>query len=237
MEDEDIQRLPGFMKRMQWFLDNRRDLANLTTCMVKQESELGHRRRLLAVPSRRRLVRALRHLLDENEFLSPYGIRSLSKIHEKTPSGCRIGKDLLEVQYVPGESDSDVFGGNSNWRGPVWFPVNYLLIEALERYHYYYGDTLRVECPTGSGKWMDLAQVARELAGRMAAIYLPGPDGRSPWYGEAGEFAQNPFWNNLLLFYEYFHSETGQGLGASHQTGWTALIARLIKDLGKARNR
>jgi hypothetical protein len=233
IEDEDIQRLPGFMKRMQWFLDNRRDLVNLTTCMAKQESELGHRRRLLSVPSRERLVRALRHLLDENEFLSAYGIRSLSKIHGKNPSGCLLGKDRLEVRYVPGESDSDAFGGNSNWRGPVWFPVNYLLVEALERYHHFYGDTLRVECPTGSGKWMNLGQVAGELARRMAGIYLPGPDGRSPWYGEAGEFAQNPFWNNLLLFYEYFHGETGQGLGASHQTGWTALIARLIKGPGK----
>jgi hypothetical protein len=223
------------MKRMQWFLDNRRDLANLTTCMAQQESELGHRRRLLAVPSRERLVRALKYLLDENEFLSAYGIRSLSKIHEKNPSGCRLGRDILEVRYVPGESDSDAFGGNSNWRGPIWFPVNYLLIEALERYHHYYGDTLMVECPTGSGKWMNLGQVAAELAARMAGIYLPGADGRSPWYGEAEEFAEDPFWKDLLLFYEYFHGETGKGLGASHQTGWTALMAKLIKDLHRAR--
>lgn len=233
IEDDVIQSLPGFMRRMQWFLDNRKDLTNISTCMAKQEAQLGHRRRLLAVPSRERLVRALKYLLDQNEFLSDYGIRSLSRVHQKDPFGCRVGGDLLQVKYIPGESDSYAFGGNSNWRGPVWFPLNYLFVEALERYHHFYGDTLRVECPTGSGQWMNLSQVANELSRRLTSLYLPGPDGRSPWCGDTAEFSENPFWKDLLLFYEYFHGESGMGLGASHQTGWTALITRLIKDRRK----
>ena len=234
IEAEAIENLTGFKKRMQWFLDNRRDLSTLSACMAKQEAELGHRRRLLAVPSRERLARALRYLLDENEFLSDHGIRSLSKVHARNPFGCRVGADVLQVEYVPGESASYAFGGNSNWRGPVWFPVNYLLIEALERYHHFYGETLRVECPTGSGTWMNLAEVARELSRRLVSIYLRGRDGRSPWHGDVVEFAENPFWKDYLLFYEYFHGESGMGLGASHQTGWTSLITRIIGDAAKA---
>ena len=236
IEDEAIQSMPGFLKRMQWFLDNRKDLTSLSTCMAKQEVLLGHRRRLLAVPSRERLVTILRYLLDENEFLSDYGIRSLSKIHEKNPCDCQVGEDAFTVEYLPGESDTYAFGGNSNWRGPIWFPVNYLLIEALERYHHFYGDSLKVECPTGSGQWMNLDQVAKELSRRLTSIYLPNCNGRSPWYGKELEFADNPFWKDYLLFYEYFHGETGMGLGASHHTGWTALITRLINDAVMARS-
>ncbi len=233
IEDRVVQRLPGFMKRMNWFLENRKDLAGISACMAKQEKELGHRYRLISIPSRQRLVRSLQRLLDENEFLSAYGIRSLSKVHEKNPFEFKLRDTLLEVGYVPGESNSNLFGGNSNWRGPIWFPVNYLLIEALERYHHFYGDTLRVEFPTGSGEWMNLGEVAKELTRRLVSIFLPASDGRRPWHGDLRKFAEDPYWRDLILFNEYFHGDTGRGLGASHQTGWTALITRSIKDLAK----
>jgi hypothetical protein len=230
IEDQVVRKLPGFLKRMNWFLENRKDLAGISACMATQK-ELGHSRRLISIPSRQRLVRALRYLLDENEFLSPYGIRSLSKIHEKKPFEYRWQDTFLEVGYVPGESNSNLFGGNSNWRGPIWFPINYLLIEALERYHHFYGDTLRVEFPTGSGKWMNLDEVAKELTRRLVSIFMPARDGSRPWHGDLGKFAEDPYWRDLILFNEYFHGDTGRGLGASHQTGWTALITRNIKDL------
>ena len=231
IEDKVVQKLPAFLKRMNWFLENRKDLAGISACMAKQEAELGHRYRLISIPSRERLVRALRHLLDEDEFLSPYGIRSLSKAHGKKPFRFKSRDNLLEVGYVPGESDSNLFGGNSNWRGPIWFPINYLLIEALERYHHFYGDTLLVEFPTGSGEWINLDAVAKELTRRLVGIFLPASDGSRPWHGDQRKFAEDPHWRDLILFYEYFHGDTGRGLGASHQTGWTALITRSIKDL------
>ncbi len=230
IEDEVIQKLPGFLKRMNWFLENRKDLAVISACMARHD-ELGHGRRLIAVPSRERLVRSLRYLLDENEFLSAFGIRSLSKVYERSPFEFKLRDALFKVGYVPGDSDSNLFGGNSNWRGPIWFPINYLLIEALERYHHFYGDTLLVEFPTGSGEWMNLDQVAKELTRRLVSIFLPAEDGRRPWHGDAREFAEDPHWRDLTLFNEYFHGDTGRGLGASHQTGWTALITRNIKDL------
>ena len=231
MDSEKAECLPNFSKRMNWFLENRRDLAEFTTCMEKQEAELGHRRRLLAIPSRERLVGTLRYMLDEDEFLSPYGIRSLSKVHEKKPFHYHLEDTVLRVEYAPGESHSAAFGGNSNWRGPVWFPINYLLIEALERYHHYYGDSLRVECPTGSGKWMNLSEVAGELTRRISGLFLQNENDRRPWHGDVRKFSEDPFWRDLVLFYEYFHADTGKGLGASHQTGWTSLITRFIKDL------
>jgi hypothetical protein len=228
LEDHVIDKLPGFRKRLQWFLDNRKDLAQHISYMLAG-SEDGHGHRLLAIPSRDRLERVLRYLLDENEFLSPYGIRSLSKYHEKNPHVCKTGGQENRVAYVPGDSDSGMFGGNSNWRGPVWFPVNYLLIEALERYHHFYGDGLRVECPTGSGKLMNLAEVACELAGRLKRLFLPDSQGRRPCHGTERRFIEDPNWRDLILFYEYFHGDNGRGLGASHQTGWTALITRLLE--------
>jgi hypothetical protein len=233
IESEVAERLPRFSKRMNWFLENRKDLTQFTTCMAKQEAELGHRRRLLAIPSRRRLIATLRYMLDEKEFLSPYGIRSLSKVHEKEPYVYHLGDTMLQVEYVPGESRSDLFGGNSNWRGPVWFPINYLLIEALERYHHYYGDSLRVECPTGSGNRMNLSEVAGELTKRITSIFIKDANGRCPWQGDARRFSVDPFWRDLLHFNEYFHGDTGKGLGANHQTGWTSLITRFIRDLAK----
>jgi hypothetical protein len=234
LEDEVINRLSGFRKRLQWFLDNRRDLAQHISYM-EAEGTPGHGHRLLAIPSRARLERVLRYLLDENEFLSPYGIRALSRFHQAHPHVCWTGGQENRVQYVPGDSDSGMFGGNSNWRGPVWFPVNYLLIEALERYHHFYGDSLRVECPTGSGRSMSLAEVARELAARLARLFLPDAQGRRPCHGSEHRFADDPHWRDLVLFHEYFHGDHGQGLGASHQTGWTALVARLLEDCATTR--
>jgi hypothetical protein len=228
LEDEVIDHLPGFRKRLQWFLDNRQDLAQHITYM-EAEGACHVGRRLLAIPSRERLERVLRYLLDENEFLSPFGVRSLSRFHKDNPHVCQMGGQENRVAYVPGDSDSGMFGGNSNWRGPVWFPVNYLLIEALERYHHFYGDSLRVECPRGSGQSMNLAEVAVELAARLKRIFLPDQEGRRPCHGMDHRFADDPHWRDLILFNEYFHGDNGRGIGASHQTGWTALVARLLE--------
>jgi hypothetical protein len=228
LEDDVLERLPGFRKRLQWFLDNREDLAQHISYMTAGD-ESGHGHRLLAIPSRARLESALHYLLDENEFLSPYGIRSLSRFHKENPYVCCAGGQEHRLVYVPGESDSGLFGGNSNWRGPIWFPVNYLLIEALERYHHFYGDELRVECPTGSGRLMSLNEVARELAARLTRIFLPDAHGRRPCHGSDRRFADDPHWQDLILFYEHFHGDNGRGVGASHQTGWTALVTRLLE--------
>jgi hypothetical protein len=228
LEDCSIERLPGFRKRLQWFLDNRQDLAQHIS-YLRTEGACAQGRRLLAIPSRARLERVLRYLLDENEFLSPFGIRSLSRYHREHPSVCRSAGQEVRVAYVPGDSDSGMFGGNSNWRGPVWFPVNYLLVEALERYHHFYGDTLRVECPTGSGRLMNLSEVACELATRLRRLFLPDSQGRRPCHGTDARFAADPHWRDLILFYEYFHGDDGRGIGASHQTGWTALVTRLLE--------
>jgi hypothetical protein len=228
LEDCVIERLPGFRKRLQWFLDNRQDLAQHISYMQVKGAP-NHAHRLLAIPSRTRLERVLRYLLEENEFLSPYGIRSLSRFHKDNPHVCWTGGQENRLAYVPGDSDSGMFGGNSNWRGPVWLPVNYLLIEALERYHHFYGDGLRVECPTGSGRLMHLGEVARELAARLTRIFLPDGQHRRPCHGCERRFAVDPHWRDLILFYEYFHGDDGRGLGASHQTGWTALVTRLLE--------
>ncbi|MBI3323865.1 MAG: glucosidase, partial [Candidatus Omnitrophica bacterium] len=184
---------------------------------------------------RERLTRVLRYLLDEREFLSPYGLRSLSRIHQERPYVLAINGQEHRVEYEPGESASGLFGGNSNWRGPVWFPLNYLLIEALERYHHFYGETLQVECPTGSGRMMTLQAVAQELAKRLAGLFLPDEHHHRPCHGGAPRFAQDPLWKELVLFHEYFHGEDGRGLGASHQTGWSSLVVRCLEDLAKTR--
>ncbi len=232
LEQDMIDRLPGFKKRLTWFLENRKDLAENTSYMMSAKGP-AHDHRLLAIPSRDRLVRVLRYLLDENEFLAPYGLRSVSRFHKDHPYVFYADGREYRVEYVPGESDTGLFGGNSNWRGPIWFPINYLVVEALERYGHFYGDSLRVECPTGSGTLMTLGQVSRELARRLAGIFLPGPDGRRPCHGDDRRFAEDPHWRDLVLFSEYFHGETGRGVGASHQTGWTALVARFLHDLGR----
>jgi hypothetical protein len=190
----------------------------------------AHGHFLIAIPSRARLERVLRTLLAEEEFLSPWGIRSLSKFHERHPYVLDHHDAEHRVTYAPGEADSHLFGGNSNWRGPVWLPMNYLIVEALERYHHYYRNELKVECPTGSGRWMTLKEVAREIASRVARLFLPDDTGRRPCQGNDPRWAADPHWRDLVLFHEYFHAETGRGLGASHQTGWTALVARLLAD-------
>jgi Glycosyl hydrolase family 63 C-terminal domain len=234
LDEEAVRRLPRFAARMRWFLENRRDQLRYIGCLETREAE-GRELRLLALPTRARLVRALRYMLDESEFLSPHGVRSLSRFHLERPYTLRADGREHRVAYVPGDSDSGQFGGNSNWRGPVWLPINYLLLEALERYHHFYGDSLRVECPTGSGRLMNLLEVARELAERTGRLFRPDAHGNRPWHGADRRFAEDPHWRDLVQFYEYFHGDTGSGLGASHQTGWTALITRLLEDCARRR--
>jgi len=231
LEASDIERLPGFRKRLNWFLENRKDLTDQISYM-EQDDLNGHTHRLLAIPSLGRLLRVLKYMLDESEFLSPYGIRSLSKFHLEHPYVLQTEGGEQRVHYDPAESTSGVFGGNSNWRGPVWFPVNYLWAEALERYHHFYGDHLRVECPTGSGRMMNLKEVSAEITSRLARIFLPGKDGRAAWQDHP-RYSQDPHWRDLTLFYEFFHGDTGRGLGASHQTGWTSLIVRCLEDIAR----
>jgi hypothetical protein len=230
LEDADVDQLPAFKKRMRWFLENRKDLAGQVSFAVGQH---GHA--LLAIPSRDRLLRVLRYLLDENEFLSPYGLRSVSKVHDRAPySFVHDGQDF-RVDYVPGEGNTGLFGGNSNWRGPIWFPVNYLLVEALQRYHHFYGDDLKVECPLGSGRFLNLEQAAQEISNRLAGLFRRGPDDARPCHGGDRRYAEDPHFRDLVLFHEYFHAETGRGVGASHQTGWTALVVRLLEDRAQGR--
>ncbi len=229
LEEDAIEKLPGFRKRLQWFLDHRQDLAKHISYMNDDDPARGHGHRLLAIPSRERLVRVLQYLLDENEFLSPFGIRSVSKIHGTSPYVFHVNGEEYRVQYDPAEGTSHLFGGNSNWRGPIWLPINYLLVEALERYYHFYGDTLKVEFPTGSGLWLTLQQVANELARRLASLFLPDATGHRPVHNRDPRYAADPAWKDLVLFYEYFHGETGRGVGASHQTGWTALVTRLME--------
>ncbi|OLC53328.1 MAG: glucosidase [Acidobacteria bacterium 13_1_40CM_4_69_4] len=236
LEQDVIDRLPGFNKRLRWFLKNRVDLAGQISYMAADDGHSGGHR-LLAIPSRDRLVRVLRYVLDENEFLSPYGVRSVSRVHADHPYVFDAGGQEYRVNYVPGESDTALFGGNSNWRGPIWLPINYLLVEALERYHHFYGDGLKVECPTGSGRMFNLSEAADEIASRLTRIFLPDAEGRRPCHGRDPRFAADPYWKDLLLFHEYFHGDTGRGLGASHQTGWTALVARHLLDMGRRRRK
>jgi hypothetical protein len=229
LDQDVIEALPGFRKRMRWFIHNRPDLSQHITYFARK-NEAGDKcvQRLLAVPSRDRLVRVLRYVLDEAEFLSPHGIRAVSKIYEKNPYSIKFNDREYKIDYEPGESTNNLFGGNSNWRGPVWMPLNYLLIEALERYHYFYGDDLKVECPVGSGRYLNLLEVARELATRLARIFLPDEKGRRPCFGADARFSTDPYWKDHLWFHEYFDGDTGRGLGATHQTGWTALIVRCM---------
>jgi hypothetical protein len=235
LDDLLIQTLPGFKKRMDWFLEHRPELNQLSSYYCRSQANPGHGRRLLAIPSQERLQRVLGYLLDENEFLSPYGIRSVSRVHKDRPYVFHLDGQEYKVDYEPGESTTGLFGGNSNWRGPIWFPFNYLLIEALERYYHFFRNDLLVEFPTGSGAKMNLKQVANELSARLCKLFLPGTNGKRPCYGDDPRFASDASWQNLVLFHEYFHGETGRGLGASHQTGWTSLVIRLLENLAKAR--
>jgi len=238
LDDHHLERLPTFRRRMDWFLENKPELTSHIAFLHHDDVT---KRRLLALTSRDRLVRVLRYVLDENELLSPYGVRSMSKIHADHPFTFELGGQTYGARYAPGESDTWMFGGNSNWRGPVWFPVNCLLIDALKRYHRFYRDTVKVECPTGSGQFMNLLEVAQELERRLTRLFLPGPDGRRPCHGGNDRYASDPHFRDLVLFHEYFHGDDGRGLGASHQTGWTALAANLlervalVRETGRAR--
>ncbi len=229
IEEGRLDRLPGFAKRTRWFLENRKDLAAHISYMARDGCDPG--RRLLAIPSRERLERVLRYVFDEKEFLSAHGVRSMSKAYGERPFVLKMGEAEYQVNYEPGESRTWLFGGNSNWRGPVWMPLNYLLIEALERYHHFYGDTFTMEFPTGSGRRLNLAQIAEELSRRLVTLFLPNGGGRRPALGMEARFVNDPHWQELMWFHEYFHGDTGQGLGADHQTGWTALVTRLIEHL------
>jgi len=190
-------------------------------------------RGILALVKPERLRRILSRMLDENEFLSPYGIRALSRYHAEHPYLFNVGGEEFRVNYLPAESDTGMFGGNSNWRGPIWMPMNALLLRALMSFYLYYGDSFKIECPTGSGKLMNLFEVAREIANRLIRIFLRDKSGRRPVYGGAEKFQTDPHWKDYVLFYEYFHGDNGAGLGASHQTGWTGCIAKLIEIFGR----
>lgn len=246
LDDRVVDSLPGFKKRLEWFLKHRSDLAKHITYLEHSGPE-HYGKRLLALPSRDRLQSILEYVLNEDEFLSPYGIRSLSRYHHDHPyvfdllsqQESSLSEDLesrhLEVSYTPGESNSLMFGGNSNWRGPVWLPTNYLIIEALEKYHHFYGDSFQVEFPRGSGKMMNLLQASQEISRRLIALFEEDETGKRPYMGSAPHpIVHSREQRGRVLFSEYFHGDTGQGLGASHQTGWTALVALLIEKVSRA---
>lgn len=227
---ETLEQFPGFKHRMEWFIRNRHDLRDNVASM----EETGEAdRRLLAIVDKDRLRAILKRMLDESEFLSPFGIRALSRSHKDHPYSLDFNGTEHRVDYEPAESTSGLFGGNSNWRGPVWFPLGYLLIEALQKFHRYFGDDFLVECPTGSGNQMTLWDVATEISRRMIKLFTQDKIGNRPIYGETDLFQKDPHWSELVLFYEYFHGETGEGLGASHQTGWTGLVAKLIQQVAE----
>jgi hypothetical protein len=232
IEPDLLEQVPVFKRRMEWFYNNRPHLSGNLACI--HTPGLG-RRRLLSILTRNRLVCVLEKMLDENEFLSDYGIRSISKYHKDTPYTFYVDGQAHTIGYEAAESQSGLFGGNSNWRGPIWFPMNYLIIESLQKFHHYYGDDLKVECPTGSGRMMTLREVATELSKRLIRLFLRNGDGERPIYEGMEIFQKDPHWNNLILFNEYFHGDSGAGLGASHQTGWTGLVAKLMQQSGGKR--
>ena len=229
LDPETMDALPRFKHRVQWFIENRPDLG----LHVETDS---HVRRFLALVNRQRLRNVLRYMLDEAEFLSPYGVRALSRHHREHPYVFAADTTEHRVEYEPAESRTWLFGGNSNWRGPIWFPVNYLIIESLQKFHYYLGDGYKVECPTGSGRMLTLDEVATELARRLTGIFLRGPEGRRAVFGGTERFQRDPYWRDLIPFYEYFHGDNGAGLGASHQTGWTGLVAKCLDILATRRS-
>ena len=230
IEPDILNQLPAFKRRMQWFIDNRPDLTGNINCA---RTPGAGERRLLAIAYRDRLERVLAFMLDEEEFLSPYGIRALSRYHKDVPYTLQVNGTEHRVDYEPGESTTGLFGGNSNWRGPIWFPVNYLLIEALQKFHHYYGDSFQIECPTGSGTMMNLWEVSQEISRRLSHIFLRNGDGTRPVFGDNEKMQHDPHFRDYLLFNEYFHGDNGRGVGASHQTGWTGLVAKLLQQSGE----
>jgi hypothetical protein len=230
LEADELHQREGFRRRLEWFIDHRPDLTANVACM----RTAGHReRRLLSIVDGERLRRVLRLMLDEREFLSEYGIRAISRIHRDHPYVLRISGAEYRVDYEPGESTTGLFGGNSNWRGPIWFPINFLIVEALQKFHHYFGESYQVECPTGSGRMMTLWEVAGEISRRLTRVFLDDANRRRPVFGAVELFQRDPYWHDLIPFHEYFHGDTGAGLGASHQTGWTALVAKLLQQSGE----
>jgi len=230
LDQETLRRLPGFKSRLEWFIENRPELRKNVACM--RTPGMGERR-LLSIVNQDKLRKILRRMLNEKEFLGPCGIRAVSRYHAEHPYVFDINGHEYRVDYEPAESTSGLFGGNSNWRGPIWFPVNFLLIESLQKFHYYLGDNYKVECPTGSGKEMTLWEVATELSNRLMKIFLKDPSGRRPVYGGSERFQTDPNWGDHILFYEYFHGDNGAGIGANHQTGWTGAVAKLVQQYGE----
>jgi hypothetical protein len=230
LEPKVCDKLEGFKRRLEWFVEHRKDLTHNVACMhTPGEGD----RRLLSIVDGDQLRQILKVMLDEREFLSPYGIRAISRIHSEQPYILRANGMEYRVDYEPGESSTGLFGGNSNWRGPIWFPLNFLLIESLQKFHHYLGGDFKVECPTGSGQMMTLWEVAAELSRRMTRIFLKGADGRRPVHGTNRLYQEDPNWQDLVLFYEYFHGDNGSGVGASHQTGWTGVVAKLLQQSGE----
>ena len=226
LEAEQCDKHPQIQERFQWFLKARPELCK----SIHDPRQIGVAgRRLSSVLNETRLRRVLTTMLDEDEFLSPCGLRSISRFHADHPYVISAGGQVHSVSYLPAESDSGMFGGNSNWRGPIWMPVNVLIIRALLQYYSYYGNEFMVECPTGSGQYMNLYQVAEEIACRLASIFLKDHEGRRPVYGGIEKFQENQHWRDCLQFHEYFHGDNGAGLGASHQTGWTGAIAKMMQ--------
>ena len=232
LEPAMLARLPDFKRRLEWFIDNRPDLTENVACM--RTHGMGQRR-LLSIVTQEQLRRILGYMLNENEFLSPHGIRALSRYHRDHPYMLAVNGMVHRVDYEPAESTTGLFGGNSNWRGPVWFPVNFLLIESLQKFHYYLGNDFKVEFPTGSGRQLTLWEVAGELSRRLTTIFLRDGSGHRPVYGNLEKFQSDPHFRELVLFYEYFHGDSGAGAGASHQTGWTGLITKLLQQSGEVR--
>jgi len=226
LEPEIVDALPAFKKRMLWFIENRPQFRDNVTIAPTPS---GNGRRLLSIVNAERLSRVLRFMLDESEFLSSYGIRALSQFHRDHPYLLHIDGHEYRVDYQPAESSSGLFGGNSNWRGPIWFPLNYLLIESLQKFHHFFGGDVKAECPYGCGHRADLWEVAADLSWRLVRIFLRDESGRRPVYGGLEKFQTDRRWRDLIQFHEYFHGDNGAGLGASHQTGWTALVAKLIE--------
>jgi hypothetical protein len=225
LEPEMLEKLPGFRKRLEWFLEHRPNLASLVS---HWQSPGRGERRLLSLLRGHRMKRLLQRMLDESEFLSDYGVRALSRAHLERPYVFRMDGNDLTVRYTSAESDARQFGGNSNWRGPIWFPLNFLIIESLQKFHHYYGDDFKVECPTGSGHLLTIQQVAEELSRRLSRIFLKDGEGKRPVLRHTPELQSDPLYRDLIPFYEYFDGDNGRGVGASHQTGWTALIAKLL---------
>jgi hypothetical protein len=230
LEPELLDRLPDFKRRMEWFIGNRLDLTQNVACM---RTPGNAERRLLSIVNQEQLRSVLRFMLDENEFLSPYGIRAISRFHKDNPYLLHLNGMDHRVDYEPAESSTGLFGGNSNWRGPIWFPLNYLLVESLQKFHHYLGEDFKVECPTGSGQMLTLWEVSSEISKRLSRIFLKDADGRRPVFGAVEKFQIDPNWRDLVPFHEYFHGDNGAGIGASHQTGWTGLVAKLLQQSGE----